>query len=122
MSQKIILIVEDEKDIRKNLKKILEMEGYLVEQAENGKEALAILHSSTSLPAMIILDLMMPVMDGFEFRDQQEKIPKIATIPIAIMTADDHIDEKKMRIRAAAAMKKPASIQTILDTVKRIAG
>ncbi|MEZ0392420.1 MAG: response regulator [Pseudobdellovibrionaceae bacterium] len=122
MATKTILVVEDDKDIRRNLKALLESEGYLVEVAENGQIAIDFLAQATDLPNLIILDLMMPVMDGFEFREKQDQIARIASIPVAIMTADGHVEEKKFRTGAAAALRKPADIEDILATVKQLAG
>ncbi len=117
-----ILIVEDDRDIRRNLKDLLEFEGYLVDLAENGQVALDFLNAATDLPTAIILDLMMPVMDGFQFREHQENIPRIADIPVAIMTADGHIDEKKLRTGALAALRKPADADAILSVLEQLCG
>jgi CheY-like chemotaxis protein len=115
-----ILVVEDDKDICRNLKKLLESEGYTVSCAGNGQEALDFLHGADRLPRLIILDLMMPIMDGFQFRDAQDKVARLASIPVIIMTADGHVDEKKMRTRATAALRKPADVDTILNTIKAV--
>jgi CheY-like chemotaxis protein len=115
-----ILIIEDDSDIRRHLKRLLESEGYTVEQAENGQAALDLLALSTALPSMIILDLMMPVMDGFEFRERQQLDPRLSKIPILVMTADGRLDEKKLRVGARAALKKPADVDAILALVKEV--
>lgn len=59
-------------------------------------------------------------MDGFQCRDEQKKVASLAKIPVAIMTADGHIAEKRVKTTAAAALKKPASIVDILDVVERL--
>ena len=112
-----VMVIEDDKDIRRNMKRLLESEGYAVDLAENGQMALDVLATASTLPAVIILDLMMPVMDGFQFREQQEKIARIAAIPVAIMTADGRIDEKRLRTKASSALKKPADADEILKVV-----
>lgn len=114
-----ILIVEDDRYIRKALARLLESEGYVVDVAENGQQALDNLHQAAELPQLIILDLMMPVLDGFQFRERQARLPRLAGIPVVIMTADGHIDAKKMRIGAVAALRKPADVEEILKTVKQ---
>jgi CheY-like chemotaxis protein len=119
MSAKI-LVVEDDKDIRRNMQKLLESEGYAVELAENGQVALDSLQTATELPAVIILDLMMPVMDGFQFRDRQERDVRLAAIPVVIMTADGHIDEKKAQAGALAGLRKPADVDEILAVIGQI--
>jgi CheY-like chemotaxis protein len=118
---KSILIVEDDRDIRKSLKRLLESEGYSVSSAENGQAALDHLSQAVDLPALIILDLMMPVMDGFQFREAQLKNERLSSVPVAIMTADGHLEEKKLRSAANAALKKPADIDSILSVVKQFA-
>lgn len=112
-----IMIVEDDRDIRRNVSRLLSSEGYAVEVAGDGQEALTLLQSTSEMPCVIILDLMMPIMDGFQFREQQAKLPSISQIPVIIMTADGHIDEKKIRTGANLALKKPTDIDTILNAV-----
>jgi CheY-like chemotaxis protein len=118
---KKILVVEDDKDLRRNLQRLLEIEGYTVDVAENGQVALKLLENAAVLPSLIILDLMMPVMDGFEFREKMVTNLRLARIPIAIMTADGHVDEKKIRVKAAAALRKPADAEAILQIVRQFA-
>jgi CheY-like chemotaxis protein len=117
-----VLVVEDDRDIRRNLKRLLELEGYVVEVAENGKVALDSLNTAAVLPSVIILDLMMPVMDGFAFREEQRKVDRLAHIPVAIMTADGRIDEKKRLTKANAALKKPADVADILMVMEQFCG
>jgi CheY-like chemotaxis protein len=114
--KKKILIVEDDPDIRLNLKLLLEGEDYSVDVAENGRVALERL-SHGELPSLIILDLMMPVMDGFKFRELQQQDRRIASIPIMIMTADAHVTAKQTSIGAKAAVKKPTDALSILEMV-----
>lgn len=115
---KNILIVEDDEDILRNLKRLLESEGYNVEVANNGQHALAQLLASQELPALIILDLMMPVMDGFQFKKIQDQTPRLASIPVLIMTADGHTEEKRLKTGSLMALKKPADIDEILEAVR----
>ena len=81
-----ILVVDDDDDIRESLATLLEDEGHKVISACNGQEALAILQRS-GLPCVILLDLMMPVMDGAEFRKHQLADAKLAEIPVVLITA-----------------------------------
>ncbi len=94
-------------------------EGYDVLCAGNGKEALNVLASESPLPDIIYLDLMMPVMDGFEFRAQQLCDARIQTIPIFILTAETEVQKKKIQIGADEAFKKPIDIDNLLETTKR---
>ena len=115
---KEILVVEDDDSIAQSLAMLLESEGYQVSNAENGKMALEKLQSGASKPCLILLDLMMPVMDGFEFRNLQQKDPAISSIPAVVMTADGN-ESKRSRISADAFLKKPLDIHTLLDTIQR---
>jgi CheY-like chemotaxis protein len=87
---KYILIVDDDDDIRLALAEVLEDEGYQVKTAANGSEALAVLRSSES-PCMILLDLMMPVMDGWTFREHQLKDAALAEIPVYVISAAGNV-------------------------------
>ena len=118
---KTVLIVEDDPDIRMNLEELLDSEGYHVYVAENGQVALDVLASKNPLPNLIILDLTMPVMDWFQFRERQLADSRFKEIPIAIMTADGHVDDKRLRTKAAAGLHKPADIYAILEMVNRLA-
>jgi CheY-like chemotaxis protein len=118
VSDKRILIVEDAADIRFLLKSLFETEGFAVDQAANGQEALDVLHSADSLPALILLDLMMPVMDGYEFRIKQEAEPRLAGIPVVVMTADGDISARRSSIRAREYLKKPVDINRLLSIAR----
>src|SRR5438046_2792257 len=84
-----ILVVEDDPYIRESIQELLELESYTVACAANGKEALDYLEKiGNGLPQLILLDLMMPVMDGFEFRRQQVTSPVLSKIPLIVMSAD----------------------------------
>jgi CheY-like chemotaxis protein len=114
-----VLIVEDDADIARNLRDLLEGEGHIVTWAGNGAVALEQLRGSSELPSLILLDLMMPVMDGYEFRIEQEGDPRIAWIPVILMTADGDIQAKKYQIGAQMHISKPLEIDAILEAVRR---
>lgn len=120
MESRKILVIEDDNDIRRNMKVLLESEGYEVEVAANGKEGLQVLDGATALPALIILDLMMPVMDGFEFRHEQQRSSKYAKIPVVIMTADGHVREKQTKLQAEAGIPKPPDIDLVLRVTTEV--
>lgn len=81
-----MLIVDDDKDIQSSIKMVLEMHGYDVSCVSNGKEALEALIRGPA-PSIILLDLMMPVMDGFEFMRLMEQDYIVPKVPIVVMTA-----------------------------------
>lgn len=115
-----ILVVEDDFDIRDTLAQILEAEGYAVSGAANGAEALQVL-ANESAPALILLDLMMPVMNGWQFRTEQLKDPALAEIPVVVISADAGVGQKAAAIGAADSLKKPVPLETLLDVVSRYA-
>jgi CheY-like chemotaxis protein len=116
-NQKIILIVEDDRDIREAITELLEGEGYTIWTAGDGDKALAVL--AKQLPDLILLDLMMPNKDGFEFRREQMSDPRIAGIPVVIMTADSNIENKKANMLANDFIKKPLEIDAALATISK---
>ncbi|MDB4946889.1 MAG: response regulator [Labilithrix sp.] len=112
-----VLVVEDDRDIRETLEEVLVAEGYTVEVASNGQEALERLRAAEPLPNLILLDLMMPVKDGLAFREEQQRDPLLAEVPIVIMSADAHIEEKRRRMHVDAAIRKPFDIDLMLQMV-----
>jgi CheY-like chemotaxis protein len=117
-----ILIIEDDRSISEALSELLQSEGYSVVTAFNGQEGLDLLVKSPVLPRVILLDLMMPVKDGFQFRDEQLRNPKIAGVPVVVMSADGHVQEKKARIGALDYIRKPVDVETYLKVVARFCG
>jgi CheY-like chemotaxis protein len=117
---KSVLIVDDDIDIRETITLILEDEGYVVASAANGEEALHYLRAhAQALPHLILLDLMMPVMDGLEFRAEQQKDPKLATIPVVVITASGNAKERAKSMRANAMIQKPIALDTLLETIEK---
>lgn len=96
------------------------MEGYRVQMAANGVEALKVLESSDK-PNLILLDLMMPVMDGFQFRERMNSNPDLANIPVIVMSADGNVTVKKARIGASDYLRKPIDIDVLLERIERFA-
>jgi CheY-like chemotaxis protein len=112
-----ILIVEDNPDSRETLTMVIEGMGYAVSAVSNGREALEYLRTH-SLPCLILLDLMMPVMDGWEFRDRQRQDPELADIPILVVSAVNDPDQ----IRAVGAvdyLKKPIDFDVLGQRVEQ---
>ena len=95
-----ILIVEDDFDIREALTQILEEEGYAVREAANGREALDV--AARELPSLILLDLMMPVMNGWQFRAEQIKDPRLAPVPVLVISADPHLQLEEPDLRSGS--------------------
>jgi len=107
-----VLIVEDDRDIRDELIAVLEENDYCVFVADHGQHALDVLRAGNR-PDAIILDLMMPVMDGWEFREVQKRDPALARIPVIVTTATDHA------IDANALLRKPIDRDALLRVVEQ---
>jgi CheY-like chemotaxis protein len=114
-----ILVVEDDKEIRESLKDVLEFEGYQTLTASNGKEAIDSLKLAPN-PCLILLDLMMPVMNGWEFLKYRREFDTLATIPVAVVTAAG--DGKTHGIEAQAIIKKPIDLDLLLKWVSQFCG
>jgi CheY-like chemotaxis protein len=114
-----ILIVEDDDDIREALTQILQLEGYEVREAANGREALDI-SAQHPTPSLILLDLMMPVMDGWQFRTEQMKDPVLSKVPVVVISADVSVHEKVASFGAASVLPKPISLDRLLRAVEAI--
>ena len=108
-----ILVVEDEVDARSALVDILELSGYRAAPAGNGREALDYLRKS-SRPSLIILDLLMPEMDGWQFRTEQKKDASLASVPVVVITAFGGA-----AIDANEVLVKPVDVDRLLDIVNR---
>lgn len=113
-----ILIVEDDFDVRQSLSHALEEEGYSVAAAANGKDALDYLDQN-SRPCVILLDLMMPVMNGYDFRAEQLNQAKLAKIPVILLSADPNIAKRASELRVAGYIGKPIDLDVLLDAVKK---
>ena len=113
-----ILVVEDEAAIRESLGELLQDEGYEVWFAENGAQALTRLRSGHGLPDLIVLDLRMPVMDGWEFRAIQKDDAVLGFIPVIAVSADR--SAPAVTISAQAYLQKPLDVSSLLRTIERI--
>jgi len=116
-----LLIVEDDPDIRESLGELLAAEGFEVSLADNGKSAIDHLVACDNLPEVILLDLMMPVMSGEQFRSAQLADTRLAMIPIVIMSAAQELTQTGQRLKAAAVLKKPLGIDPLIDTLRKAA-
>jgi CheY-like chemotaxis protein len=110
-----VLVVEDHADLREMLVALLKTEGYDVQTARNGAEALECLN--TELPAVILLDLMMPVMTGDEFRRRQLADPRFRRVPVICMTAAHDGSDRAARMHADAYFQKPVDFDRLLGAV-----
>lgn len=109
-----ILVVEDNDDVREMMAVTLELEGHAVCTAVNGRDALDKLHIGEK-PCVILLDLMMPVMNGWEFRSELERDPELRDVPVVVVSAIG--GELAARTHAAAYLPKPVDMEQLLDVV-----
>lgn len=117
--RKSVLIVEDDPAIRDSLVELIQDDGYTVHTASNGQEALDYLNSEAELPGVILLDLMMPVMDGFQFVKAKESSPGLAAVPVALLSADAQLREKAARLGVQKWLKKPIELDAVMDVVEQ---
>ena len=114
-----ILVIEDEGDAREAIIDLLEQEGFHAVGAENGARALDLLRSGHQF-SLILLDLTMPVMDGWEFCEALENDEDLADIPVAIVTADANHDRLPRRRRDAGLFVKPIHFSRLLKVAHRL--
>jgi CheY-like chemotaxis protein len=117
-SGKSILVIEDDPATRDAVAIVLQDEGYAVTGVANGQEALLHLRR-TAPPDLILLDLMMPVMNGWEFRKQQTKEPALKSIPVMIVSADTGVPQKAAALGAVDYLIKPIDLDKLLAAVQR---
>lgn len=112
-----ILLVEDDRSLRDTLADVLADEGYEVAAAANGREALERLEACH--PDLIVLDLVMPVMDGWAFRAEQRKTPALAAIPTVVLSATSPADSPGLRsLGAEAVLSKPVGMERLIDALR----
>ena len=113
-----VLLVEDDHDVRETIAEVLTDAGYVVVTAIDGRQALDLLRGGVR-PFVILLDLMMPGMNGYEFRDAQRADVRLADIPVIVLTADRLIEQKTRELGAHAYLKKPTPLDELLSTLER---
>lgn len=113
-----ILLAEDDDDLREAMLDTLEDAGYRVAAVGNGQEALAWLQVTERLPSLILLDLMMPVMDGWQFREAQSKDAKASHVPVVVLSAMG----SHPTIDSVEYLKKPTKVAPLLALVERYCG
>ncbi|HZP47488.1 MAG TPA: response regulator [Vicinamibacterales bacterium] len=112
-----VLIVEDDADLRDMMAQLLSIEGFTSATVANGREALDYLRDGHERPEVILLDLMMPVMDGWEFRRKQQADPALADVPVIVLSALDA--SRAADVDAEAFLKKPLDFDRLLQLVRQ---
>ena len=113
----MVLVIDDDADIRFAAVRLLQSDGYTAVAAENGREALGLLRCGVR-PQLILLDLGMPVMDGFAFRAAQLADSALARIPVVVVSAEGpRVSKAAKELRAVATVEKPVDGDELLDLV-----
>ncbi|HVZ73174.1 MAG TPA: response regulator [Polyangia bacterium] len=112
--RRTVVIVDDEETIRETLRDVFEEEGYAVELATNGVDALALMRALDERPHVVILDLIMPRMDGGAVYAEMKADPALREIPVLISTSDPSRAPSGVLI-----MRKPVDLAVLLDAVSR---
>lgn len=115
---KPILLIEDDAAIRESLVEVLQFDGFTVVCANNGEEGLATLQKMEVPPGLILLDVMMPVMDGYECLKRLRSNPQWSDIPVTLLSADGALDKKAAHHQVTRYLKKPVELNDLLDLVK----
>ncbi|HEX8698693.1 MAG TPA: response regulator [Myxococcaceae bacterium] len=113
-----LLVIDDDHDIRLSLQDVLEVEGYRVITASSGREALEFLRQGLR-PELILLDLMMPDVSGWEFRARQRADPALASIPVVVISGQGLSAHDVAELGVDGYLPKPVDLDTLLSTVER---
>ena len=114
--------MEDDRDLRDALAEILRDEGYIVSAAGDGAEALSLLREPGEAEedvALILLDLTMPVMNGWQFREVQRRDPRLSKIPVVVLSAGERLAEQAASLEVRDFVRKPIELPLLLRTIDR---
>jgi DNA-binding response OmpR family regulator len=116
LSHPVVLVVDDDLQIRQTIRWALEEEGFVVETASDGQQALE--RATSARPALVVLDMRLPLVDGAAVADGLRSSLKVPP-PIVLITADDRPAEKARRVGAYAYLEKPFELDDLVATVRR---
>jgi CheY-like chemotaxis protein len=111
-----VIVVEDDPDLREMMAHLLAFEGFEPRVASNGQEALQLLHAEDPAPNVIVLDLMMPVMDGWTFRERQRRDASLANIPVIVVTAAPQAAVGPLDVDEV--LSKPVDFDRLVDVIR----
>jgi CheY-like chemotaxis protein len=117
----VVLIVDDDRELCKSLAEFFTLQGHAVRCAGNGSDALRLLADSHMRPAVILLDLQMPILDGWGFLAERGNNPLLAEVPVVVMSAFDGVAQKAKEAGAVAVVCKPLQPQTLLSVIEHFA-
>jgi CheY-like chemotaxis protein len=113
------LVVEDDTDTRDLIAEVLREDGYQVMVAAHGREALGAVHALAMLPSIILLDLMMPIMNGWQFLDERSHDPALASVPVVVLSADP-TRQLAAQQGVVAVIGKPFDLTRLLRMVRAV--
>jgi CheY-like chemotaxis protein len=116
-----VLIVEDDPDLREGLASLLNEEGFSLERASNGLEAIELLRKGLR-PRLILLDLTMPIVNGWEFRLYQQRDPELSSIPVVLITGGIYQQDELEWVRPAEVLSKPLDVVRLLALARQHCG
>lgn len=115
----MVMVVEDDLDVRESMAEVLQDSAYRVVTAINGRDAMQQLRASAEKPCVILLDIMMPVMDATQFRAEQREDPELNAIPVVLLSAHARMLETATALKVEGALEKPVKLDMLLSTVRR---
>ncbi len=116
-SSRRVLVIDDDEAVRGALAELLEWEGFQVETASNGREGMELLHHDPP-PAVIVLDLLMPEMDGWEFCEEQSRDPQVSDIPVLVVSATGEPARPPRCVHEGEFFRKPADLPRLISTIE----
>jgi len=117
----MVMVIDDDPDCREVLSDALTISGYAVVTAIGGREALRSLERDPK-PALILLDLRMPVMDGWQFLEERNRRPPLTQIPVAFMSGEHDLARRARGLGVVASLPKPIRLEELLSAVEQLAG
>jgi CheY-like chemotaxis protein len=115
----LVMVVDDDEDIRESLTLMLTLKGYAVVSAADGQEALRLLREAAHEPCVILLDLMMPGMNGFQFREALTADPILRAVPVVAITGAGPAYHRRSAELEIELLPKPFDFGVLLDVVRR---
>jgi CheY-like chemotaxis protein len=113
-----ILVVDDDLDVLESTSMLLKSAGYVVRMATDGKAALDLLRNGTT-PSLILLDMMMPGMNGWQFLDELHRHPSLAAIPVIIVSSGFYRDKEIKPLGVAGYLRKPFDVSTLFAMIEQ---
>jgi two-component system, chemotaxis family, chemotaxis protein CheY len=114
-----LLVVDDDRDLREAIEEVLRDAGWTVLGAGHGREALEVLARARPLPGLVLLDMMMPVLDGVGFATEMQAVGAWRDIPVIIFSASANSEEAARVVGARAYLRKPVDLEALLEVVER---